>query len=102
MIIVRCTFRAIELFDGFDSEIANDEVLYMILEPPMISLAVIALTLFHPGVCFQGAWLATSTKSPKLSRKQKMFERDGSERGTSFMSLGEVTELDVIERGEGR
>lgn len=65
MIIVRCIFRALELSDGFGGELANDEVLYMILEPPMISLAVIALTVCHPGVSFQGSWLAASTKSPK-------------------------------------
>lgn len=28
----------------------------MILEPPMISIAVIALTVFHPGIGFQGTW----------------------------------------------
>jgi len=101
MIIVRCTFRAIELWDGFDSELANDEVLYMILEPPMISLAVIALTVLHPGVCFQGAWLAASTSKPKIVvGKGDMY--DESERGTSFMSSGEGTELDIIERGEAR
>ncbi|KAL2068617.1 hypothetical protein VTL71DRAFT_14954 [Oculimacula yallundae] len=55
-IITRSAFRAIELFDGFAGELANDEVLYMILEPPMISIAVIALTIFHPGIGFQGAW----------------------------------------------
>ncbi|RDW57348.1 hypothetical protein BP5796_12798 [Coleophoma crateriformis] len=48
-VITRSIFRAIELSDGFSGELANDEVLYMILEPPMISIAVIALTLCHPG-----------------------------------------------------
>ncbi|KAG4438497.1 hypothetical protein IFR05_006020 [Cadophora sp. M221] len=55
-IIIRSTFRAIELFDGFAGNLANDEVLYMILEPPMITIAVIALTVFHPGIGFQGTW----------------------------------------------
>jgi hypothetical protein len=72
MIIVRCTFRAVELSDGFDSEMANDEVMYMILEPPMIALAVIALTVLHPGVCFQGAWLGASTRSPKKVEEIEM------------------------------
>ncbi|XMA09502.1 hypothetical protein WAI453_002293 [Rhynchosporium graminicola] len=60
-IITRCAFRAIELFDGFAGALANDEVLYMILEPPMISIAVIALTVFHPGIGFQGAWGGVKT-----------------------------------------
>ncbi|KAH7408998.1 RTA1 like protein-domain-containing protein [Cadophora sp. MPI-SDFR-AT-0126] len=55
-IIIRSTFRAIELFDGFTGKLANDQVLYMILEPPMITIAVVALTVFHPGIGFQGAW----------------------------------------------
>ena len=58
-IIIRSTFRAIELFDGFTGKLANDEVLYMILEPPMITIAVVALTIFHPGIGFQGAWDGT-------------------------------------------
>jgi RTA1 like protein len=44
-IITRSIFRAIELSNGFSGALANNEVLYMILEPPMISLAVIALSL---------------------------------------------------------
>jgi len=100
MIMVRCTFRAIELYGGFDSEMANDEVLYMILEPPMISLAAIALTVFHPGVCFQGAWLATSTRNPKKDGKQEMFEREESESRNSYLSPGEGGDNGIIERGE--
>ena len=69
-IITRSIFRAIELSDGFSGEMANNEVLYMILEPPMISLAVIALTLCHPGVCFQGTW--SSVKSIYKDGREKL------------------------------
>ncbi|KAH7306111.1 RTA1 like protein-domain-containing protein [Rhexocercosporidium sp. MPI-PUGE-AT-0058] len=81
-IITRSAFRAIELFDGFAGKLANDEVLYMILEPPMISIAVIALTIFHPGVAFQGAW--GSAKGPNT---------DG--RGKENVESSESTDADV-------
>jgi len=32
--------------------LANNELVFMILEGPMIMIAVFALTAFHPGFCF--------------------------------------------------
>ncbi|KAH7012357.1 putative RTA1 domain protein [Macrophomina phaseolina] len=55
-IFVRCVYRLVELQEGFDGELANDEVIFMVLEGPMIIIACIALTVFHPGVCFRGMW----------------------------------------------
>lgn len=55
-IFVRCVYRLIELQEGFDGELANDELIFMILEGPMIIIACVALTVFHPGVCFRGRW----------------------------------------------
>ena len=98
MIIVRCTFRAVELSDGFDGEMANDEVLYMVLEPPMIVLAVIALTVCHPGVCFQGAWLDASTRNPKKDGRKELFSRDCSNEEDSDVNVGEGIELKSIAR----
>lgn len=49
-------YRLVELQEGFDGELANDEVIFMVLEGPMIIIACIALTVFHPGVCFRGRW----------------------------------------------
>ncbi|KAL0258566.1 phospholipid-translocating ATPase rsb1 [Diplodia seriata] len=53
-IFVRCIYRLLELNEGFDGDLANNELLFMILEGPMIFIACIALTVFHPGVCFRG------------------------------------------------
>jgi hypothetical protein len=36
--------------------LANNEVVFEILEGPMIMAAVIALTVFHPGFCLGGTW----------------------------------------------
>jgi hypothetical protein len=51
-IYIRCVFRVAELWDGFSSDLANDEVMFMIFEGPMIMIAVLALTICHPGIAF--------------------------------------------------
>ncbi|KIW23368.1 uncharacterized protein PV07_11575 [Cladophialophora immunda] len=48
-ITVRSAYRLAELQDGFDGQLANDELVFMILEGPMIIAAVTALTIWHPG-----------------------------------------------------
>ena len=44
-----------ELESGFGGALANNEPVFMILEGPMIMIAVVALTAFHPGFCFRWA-----------------------------------------------
>ncbi|KAA8650803.1 RTA1 domain-containing protein [Aspergillus tanneri] len=48
-IIVRSVFRCAELSAGLGGDLANDEVTFMVLEGAMIAIAVIALTVLHPG-----------------------------------------------------
>jgi hypothetical protein len=55
-VFVRCVFRVAELKEGFNGHLANDEVTFMILEGPMIMVAGVALTVFHPGWVLGGAW----------------------------------------------
>ncbi|RAL13911.1 RTA1 domain-containing protein [Aspergillus homomorphus CBS 101889] len=55
-IFVRSVFRVAELKGGFHSSLANNQVLFMVLEGAMIAIAVLCLTAFHPGVCFDGLW----------------------------------------------
>ncbi|KAI9678491.1 MAG: hypothetical protein M1829_002089 [Trizodia sp. TS-e1964] len=55
-ILVRSSFRVAELSQGFTSDLANDQITFSILEGAMVSLSVILLTVFHPGLCFQGTW----------------------------------------------
>lgn len=68
-IFIRSVFRCAELSQGFDGALANEETTFMILEGAMIIIAVVTLTVFHPGVAFQGKWLeaAWSLRSPKGS-----------------------------------
>jgi len=55
-IFIRSIFRCVELSEGFDGKLANDEVTYMILEGAMVVIAVGLLTAFHPGFAFGGMW----------------------------------------------
>jgi hypothetical protein len=92
-IITRSIFRAIELSDGFSGAMANNELLYMILEPPMISIAVIGLTLCHPGMCFQGSW--SSAKSAYKDGRKKLHSKDFSDEDSGDGMI--ISREDVIE-----
>lgn len=68
LIFIRSVYRVAELQQGFNGPIANDEVSFMILEGPMIFLAVLAMTALHPGFGLGGQWSSTAW-SIKQSRK---------------------------------
>jgi hypothetical protein len=55
-ILVRCIFRAAELFGGFDSSLANNETLFMLLDGTLMIIAVIMLTIAHPGLTLGEHW----------------------------------------------
>lgn len=55
-IFIRSVFRCAELSGGFHGPLANNEVTFMILEGAMISIAVISISVFHPGWVWQGQW----------------------------------------------
>jgi hypothetical protein len=59
-IFVRSIFRVAELSGGFRGPLANNQVSFMILEGVMIVIATSCLTLLHPGIGFQGSWLAAN------------------------------------------
>jgi hypothetical protein len=48
----QCIYRVVELAGGFRSEAVNDRPAFMVLDGPMIMIAVGALTLCHPGPIF--------------------------------------------------
>lgn len=59
-IFVRSVFRVAELQGGFQSSLANNEVVFMILEGAMLAIALLCLTTLHPGICFNGQWNNTA------------------------------------------
>ncbi|KIV83482.1 hypothetical protein PV11_05503 [Exophiala sideris] len=64
-IFIRCVFRVAELQAGFGGPLANDQVLFMIFEGPMIIVAAAALTLYHPGRCLGAQPKAITTQTPE-------------------------------------
>ena len=59
-IFVRSVFRVAELSGGFRGPLANNQISFMILEGVMVVIATSCLTLLHPGIGFQGSWLAAN------------------------------------------
>jgi hypothetical protein len=68
LIFICSVYHVAELQQGFNGPIANDQVSIMIFEGPMIFLAVLAMTVLHPGIAFGGEW-SSAVWSVKLSRK---------------------------------
>jgi len=51
-IMIRCVYRVAEMSGGWGNSIMQDEALFTALDSFMIAIAMIALNLFHPGMCF--------------------------------------------------
>ncbi|PMD38713.1 RTA1-domain-containing protein [Hyaloscypha variabilis F] len=52
-IFTRCVYRVIELGGGWNNRLMREEKPFIVLESCMITVAVFALVLFHPGFGFQ-------------------------------------------------
>ena len=61
-IFVRSVYRCAELSGGFHGKLANQEITFMILEGADICIAVICLTVFHPGLVFGQEWQVAEWK----------------------------------------
>ncbi|KAK8078741.1 RTA1 domain protein [Apiospora phragmitis] len=72
LIIVRSAYRLAELQGGFHGKLANNEVVFMIIEGPMVILACAALVAFHPGLALKGHWDMKGFKAPQQSNVTKM------------------------------
>lgn len=101
-IFTRSVFRCAELSGGFNGKLFNDQITFMILEGPMIIMACTALTLFHPGIAFQGHWhdanfsyrpFPWTKKHPHFNMKTLSDEQSIASRS----SHGEPVELIVRE-----
>jgi RTA1 like protein len=91
-IFVRSVFRCAELSGGFSGALANDEITFMILEGAMISIAVLALTVSHPGLVWKGEWrgLARAMKGEDHGLMDSQYKfvsgSEGSQIGMNPMS----------------
>lgn len=82
-VFTRCIYRVIELQEGFDGSLANDEVAFMILEGPMIIIAMTLVLIWHPGVAFQGRW---SDAAWKINGRDETFENVAEKRPSESSS----------------
>lgn len=78
VILIRTTYRVVEFSTGTRSDIADNETLFFVLEGTMVLIAVIALTVFHPGISFQGRWPEADfqfrTKSKEDTASVEIFQ----------------------------
>ncbi|EGP90159.1 unnamed protein product [Zymoseptoria tritici ST99CH_3D7] len=80
-IFIRCVFRVAELNSGFNGELFNDEVAFMVLEGPMIIIACVCLTVSHPGLVFKDTLADTNWSL----RRKKTF--DGPSQNNAHQKL---------------
>ncbi|OWB73538.1 hypothetical protein B5S31_g3285 [[Candida] boidinii] len=80
-VFVRSIYRLIELAEGFSSILAVDEIYFMILEALMMCLAVLSLTLIHPGYVY-GRRSKIVVKGHVMYRYEEGLDTE-SERGFS-------------------
>ncbi|KAK1990493.1 parasitic phase-specific protein PSP-1 [Colletotrichum falcatum] len=52
LILLRCVYRVVELHEGYFSHWFRDEALFIALESAVMILAVLCLTIGHPGLLF--------------------------------------------------
>lgn len=66
-ILTRCAYRIPELAGGWRNSVMLNETLFIVLDGVMMTLAVAALTIAHPGFCFKPL-------SKKYQREMKQIE----------------------------
>ncbi|CAJ2502614.1 Uu.00g100080.m01.CDS01 [Anthostomella pinea] len=77
LILTRSCYRLAELQGGFNGKLANDEVLFMILEPPLIFLSCALLITFHPGLALKGLWSMGEFKKPTVDAAAAVKSKAG-------------------------
>ncbi|KAF8247465.1 RTA1-domain-containing protein [Wilcoxina mikolae CBS 423.85] len=64
-IMIRSIYRLIELSQGWGGALISNERYFFVLEGVMVIFAVAALNAFHPGMCLQDAYNASSRNQEK-------------------------------------
>ncbi|KAF2167825.1 hypothetical protein M409DRAFT_21972 [Zasmidium cellare ATCC 36951] len=91
-ILTRCCYRIPELAGGWGNSVYRTEVLFIVLDGVMITMATLALTLLHPGFFF-----------PRLSapfRMRKKKERRAQSSESPESSGSDLEEAKVVEDSE--
>jgi len=80
-ILARSVFRAMELWEGFEGELWNNETDFLVLDGAMVALSVLLLSVLHPGPAFGQEWHAAnwSLRSVKGAKREEGGEGDAVE-----------------------
>ncbi|KAH7122828.1 RTA1 like protein-domain-containing protein [Dendryphion nanum] len=70
-IFIRTCYRVAELSGGFESDLAENETAFLILEGAVLAIGVLALTIFHPGLAFKGRWAEANFELRKTKKGQQ-------------------------------
>jgi RTA1 like protein len=70
---------------GYAGTIASNELSFMTLEAPMMIIAVLKLTAFHPGRCFDGEW-AAAVRSFRAKKVDDVLREVRSSKTTGRLS----------------
>ncbi len=76
-VFIRCVYRIPELANGWRSEIMRNQAEFIVLEGVMIVIAVLVLTVFHPGFCFPA--LGNTIGKNKASRRKTVDDSSDME-----------------------
>lgn len=67
-IFTRCVYRVAELSEGWNGHLIKTQKYFIALEGAVIVAAVLSLNIFHPGICFKGAFEARTEPNQEGSR----------------------------------
>lgn len=70
LLLVRSLFRVAELTHGFRSELANNEIVFVILEGCVVLGATVLMSVFHPGLIIGEAWVESGWKKDEVEKKE--------------------------------
>ncbi|CDK25497.1 unnamed protein product [Kuraishia capsulata CBS 1993] len=74
-VFIRCIYRLVELSEGWTGFLIEHEVYFMILDALMMCLAILLMTIYHPGFVF-GRDSYIPVKGMKLGRKKHIDALD--------------------------
>ncbi|ERF75878.1 hypothetical protein EPUS_01244 [Endocarpon pusillum Z07020] len=73
---IRCVYRIAEMAGGWGNSIMQSELDFIVLDSVMITISVLAMTIFHPGYCFPQ--MVSQAKRSRLSDIEKKTSSETS------------------------
>lgn len=91
-ILIRCIYRLLELMGGYDSDLANHELTFVIFDSVMMVIMTGVLTIGHPGIMLGEYWNRATfsfrtKKTAAMEPLRKVY--DESSRGSSQVNLNQ-------------